>query len=134
MPGDVVMLRFSAEDYLAIKPPAEQAEELLDVLHLVVQADSKVSPEEEVVLEELTGMITQYVTGEVGGHEMLEIVIVPPSDDQLYAVESSLPGVVAKEARGGMVFSAGRFFSTRYAEAVWDKYIPPCLFTARVDG
>jgi len=47
-------------------------------------------------------MITQYVTGEVGEHEMLEIVIVPQSADQLYAVESILPGVVAKEARGGM--------------------------------
>ena len=134
VPGDVVMLRFSVEDYLAIKPPVEQAEELLDVLHLFFQADVKVSPEEEVVLEELTGMITQYVTGEVGEHEMFEVVIVPQGDDQLYAVESILPGVVAKEARGGMVFSAGRFFSTRYAEAVCDKYIALGLFTARVDA
>jgi hypothetical protein len=132
--GDIVTLRRSVEAYLAISPPPEQAEELLDVLHLFVQADAKVSPEEELVLEELAGMITQYVTGKVGEHDMFEVVIVPQNDEQLSAVQSILPGVVAKPARGGMVFSAGRFFSSRYAEAVCEKYIALGLFTARVDA
>ncbi len=67
--GDIVALRESVVAYLEVSPPPEQAEELLDVLHLFVQAD---------------------------------------------------------------VFSAGRFFSPRYAEAVCDKYIALGLFTATV--
>lgn len=132
--GDVVALRSSVEEYLTIGPPPEQAEELLDVLHLFVQADAQVSPEEELVLEELTGLITQYVTGSIGETDMHEVVIVPQNDDQISAVQSLLPGVSPKEARGGTVFSAGHFFSARYAEAVCEKYIALGLFTARVEA
>jgi len=132
--GDVIALRVSVEEYLGIAPPPEQAEELLDVLHLFVQADGHVSAEEELVLEELTGMITHYVGGSKGDREMFEVVIVPQNDGQLSAVSALLPGVEPKTARGGTVFSAGRFFSPRYAEAVCDKYIALGLFTTRVDA
>lgn len=131
--GDVVEIRRSVERYLAIRPPAEQAQELLDVLHLFVQADAKVTAEEELVLEELTGMISQYVSGTVGDRSMFEVVIVPQSDEQQGAVKELLPGVEPKVARGGTVFSAGHFFSSRYAEAVCEKYIALGLFTTRVD-
>jgi tellurite resistance protein len=125
-------LRVRVDEYLGIAPPKEQAEELLDVLHLFEQADGHVSAEEELVLEELTGMITHYVDGTTGDRGMFEVVIVPQNDEQLGAVRSLLRGVGAKVARGGTVFSAGRFFSPRYAEAVCDKYIALGLFTRRV--
>ena len=130
--GDVIALRVRVDEYLGIAPPKEQAEELLDVLHLFEQADGHVSAEEELVLEELTGMITHYVDGTTGDRGMFEVVIVPQNDEQLGAVRSLLRGVGAKVARGGTVFSAGRFFSPRYAEAVCDKYIALGLFTRRV--
>ena len=131
--GDIVALREHVVAYLQVSPPPEQAEELLDVLHLFVQADAHVSTEEELVLEELTGLITQYVSGSAGERTMYEVVIVPQSDEQIDAVRSLLPGVESKSARGGTVFSAGRFFSSRYAEAVCAKYIALGLFTATVD-
>lgn len=132
--GDIVGLRRSVEAYLRVSPPSEQAQELLDVLHLFVQADAHVSPEEEIVLEEITGMITAYVGSAAGSASMFEVVIVPQSDEQISAVQSLLPGVEPKPARGGTVFSAGHFFSPRYAEAVCDKYIQLGLFTAKVES
>lgn len=131
--GDVVALRGSVVDYLKVSPPADQATELLDVLNIFVRADDEVTAEEELVLEEITGMITEYVsdTGDGGAHE---VVIVPQNDDQMAAVMSLFPGLEAKTMRGGTVYSVGRFFSARYADVVCDKYISLGLFTARVEA
>jgi len=131
--GDVVGLRRSVEDYLKVSPPADQAMELLDVLRIFVRADGKVSREEELVLDEITGMITGYVSdaGEEGLHE---VVIVPQNDRQMEAVLALLPGIKAKTMRGGTVYSVGRYFSPRYADVVCEKYISLGLFTTRVEA
>lgn len=131
--GDVVALRKSVENYLKISPPADQATELLDVLHIFVKADGQVSDEEELVLEEVRGMITGYVSAsdEQGRHE---VVIVPQNDDQMSAVLSLFPGIETKTMRGGTVYSVGHFFSQRYADVVCDKYISLGLFTTRVEA
>jgi len=131
--GDVVGLRSSVEDYLKVSPPADQAMELLDVLRIFVRADGKVSQEEELVLDEITGMITGYISaaGEEGTHE---VVIVPQNDRQMEAVLTLLPGIKAKTMRGGTVYSVGRYFSPRYADVVCEKYISLGLFTTRVEA
>jgi putative flippase GtrA len=132
--GDLIQLRRSVEEYLAVSPPAEQAQELLDVLHLFVQADEQVTHDEELVLEEIEGMIREYVGGGESAADMHEVVIVPQDESQLEAVRALLPGVEPKIVRGGRVFSVGRFFSPRYADMVSEKYINLGLFTARVQG
>jgi hypothetical protein len=131
--GDVIGLRRSVEDYLKVSPPADQAAELLDVLRVFVRADGHVSHEEELVLEEITGMITGYVSA-ADDEGLHEVIIVPQSDRQMDAVLALLPGITAKTMRGGTVYSVGRFFSARYADVVCDKYISLGLFTARVEG
>ena len=75
----------------------------------------------------------ELVSGSDGDPKMYEVVIVPQSEEQTEAVRSLLPGVASKSAPGGTVFSAGRFFSQRYVEAVCDKCIALGLFTAAVD-
>lgn len=133
--GDLLRLRGEVVDYLAAEPPAEQAAQLLDVLQLFVKADTKVTREEETALEELSALITGYV-GESDEEEptMHEVLIVPQSDRQFEAVRSLFPGIEVRTVRGGEVFSVGRFYSPRYAEAVCQKYIDLGLFTARVEG
>jgi hypothetical protein len=131
--GDVIGLRRSVEEYLRVSPPPEQASELLDVLHLFVMADGAVSAEEEMVLEEISGMVSGYVS-ESGEQGMHEVVIVPQNDSQMNAVVGLFPGITAKTMRGGRVYSVGRFFSPRYADVVCDKYISLGLFTTRVEG
>ncbi len=131
--ADLLQVRKSVEAYLAMSPPPEQASELVDVLQLFVQADEKVTQEEELMMEEITGMAAAYV-GEAGPRAMNEVVIVPQDAEQTEAVRSLLPGVEPKTARGGRVFMVGRFFSPRYAEMVCEKYIALGLFTARVEA
>jgi len=131
--GDLVRLRSGVVEYLAVEPPAEQAGHLLDVLQLFVKADAKVTREEEMALEELSALITGYVSEDEEAQEMHEVLIVPQSDRQFQAVRSLFPGTEVKAIRGGEVFSVGRFFSPRYAEAVCQKYIDLGLFTTRVE-
>ena len=85
------------------------------------------------MLEEITGMIGEYVDqdGSAASHE---VVIVPQNDEQLTAVTSLFPGSTPKVMRGGTVYSVGRFFSPKYAEAVCDRYIALGLFTTRVEA
>lgn len=132
--GDLMGLRDAVADYLAVRPPPEQAGELLDLLQVFVKADAKVTREEDMALEELSGLITAYVRDGDEPRQMHEVLIVPQSDPQFEAVRSLVPGTEVKTVRGGRVFSVGRFFSSRYAEAVCQKYIDLGLFTARVEG
>lgn len=130
--GDVLALRRSVEDYLQVSPPDDQAMELLDVLHIFVQADGRITSEEEMVLEEITGMISGYVSPE-GGGGLFEVVIVPQNEEQRTAATALFPGIEPKPMRGGVVYSVGHYFSPRYADVVCDKYIALGLFTTRVD-
>jgi hypothetical protein len=130
---DLLSLRDTVTAYLDVAPPEEQAQELVDLLHVFARADDEVSREEELALEEITGMVGQYV-GKNGAGVMHEVVIVPQDDSQTEAVRSLLPGVEPKVIQGGRVFSVGRFFSPRYADVVCEKYIALGLFTARVDS
>jgi hypothetical protein len=131
--GSLLEVREATIDYLGQRPPHEQAAQLLDVLRLFVKADEEVSREEEIVMEEVSGLIEQYVSADTLDHPMHEVLIVPQNDEQFEAVEALIPGAELKEKRGGKVFSVGSFFSDAYAEVVCEKYIALGLFTAQVE-
>lgn len=130
--ADILALRKCVTSYLQLAPPTEQATELLDALHQFVNADELVSEAEEVVMDEVTGMIMGYVTqsGDQAGHE---VVIVPQTDEQKERVLSLLPGIEPLSMRGGNVYTVGRFYSAKYADVICDKYITLGLFTARIE-
>jgi hypothetical protein len=132
--ADLLTLRQSMVDYLAIKPPREQAAQLLDLMRVFSEADARVTWQEELALDELGAMIRRYLGGASEDVVMHEVLIVPQSEAQFNAVRSLLPGREEKELRGGKVFSAGIYFSPRYAEIVCEKYIALGLFATRVDG
>jgi hypothetical protein len=129
--GDLLALRRSVEDYLALEPPHEQAGQLIDILQLLAGVDSVVSEEEDIALEETRGLLTRYL-GE-DEDSTFEVLIVPQSDAQISAVQELMPGLDLETRRGGRVFSVGHFFSRRYADVVCQRYIDLGLFTARVE-
>jgi hypothetical protein len=132
-PADLISLRKSIADYLKLHPPTRQVCHLSDVLHALVKSDARVTWQESVALEEADGMLQQYVAGEEeSAPAMHEVLIVPQSDTQIEAVRTLLPGKEEKLLRGGRVFSAGQFFSARYAEFVCQKYIGLGLFSTVV--
>jgi hypothetical protein len=132
-PPDLITLRKSIVDYLHLHPPATQVAHLRDILQALVESDSRVTWQESVALEEVDGLLNQYVAGEEeSGLARHEVLIVPQSEHQVEAVRSLLPGREEKLLRGGRVFSAGHFFSPRYAEFVCQKYIGLGLFSTVV--
>jgi hypothetical protein len=128
-PADLITLRKSINDYLNLHPPAKQVGHLRDVLQAMVESDARVTWQESVALEEIDGMLLKYMSGEDEHPEMHEVLIVPQSDAQVEAVRTLLPGRDEKRLRGGRVFSAGEYFSQRYAEYVCQKYIGLGLFS-----
>lgn len=130
--GNILAVRESVLAYLAIDPPFEQAAHLLDVLGLFIRADERIADEEDLVMEELSQLITRYVEQDTEERSMYEVLIVPQSDSQIEAVRTLIPGTEMKERRGGRVFSGGRFFSERYASVVCSRYIDLGIFTTHV--
>lgn len=130
--SDLLDIRKSLVDYIDIHPPAEQAAQLMDVMQLFVMADAKVTEDEEVALEEMTGIIQHYLEEDPSGKSMFEVLIVPQNDEQVEAVSQLIPGTQMRTLRGGRVFSVGKFFSASYAEVICQKYIQLGLFTTQV--
>jgi hypothetical protein len=133
--ADLITLRQSMVDYLAIRPPREQAAQLLDLMRVFAEADARVTWQEELALDELGAMIKRYLGDGASDNVLMhEVLIVPQSETQFNAVRSLLPGREEKVLRGGKVFSAGTYFSPRYAELVCEKYIALGLFATPVAG
>lgn len=130
--GDLLDIRKSVSAYIDLQPPREQATQLMDVMQLFVKADAKVTEEEEIALEELTGIIQHYIDEDPAEQSMFEVLIVPQTDAQVDAVNQLIPGTEMRTLRGGRVFSVGRFFSASYAEVICQKYIELGLFTTQV--
>lgn len=129
---DLMTLRDSVREYLKLEPPRKQAGQVLDLLHLLAEADERITWEESVALEEVDGMVQRYMADGEVEPDMHEVLIVPQSERQVEAVRTLLPGREEKVRRGGRVFSVGQYFSPRYAEVVSQKYITLGLFTAVV--
>lgn len=130
--ADLITLRKSLTDYLNLHPPATQVGHLRDVLRALAESDKRLTWQESVALEEIEGMLDQYVAGEAADPALHEVLIVPQSKRQDNAVRTLLPGREEKYVRGGRVYSAGQYFSPRYAEWVCQKYIELGLFSTVV--
>lgn len=130
--ADLITLRRSVKEYLKLRPPETQVGQLRDVLQLLAESDARVTWQESVALEEVNGMLAQYIAGAEAEFDMHEVLIVPQSEQQIEAVRTLLPGREEKVLRGGRVFSAGRFHSPRYAEFVCQRYIGLGLFSTVV--
>ncbi|MEO0562824.1 MAG: TerB family tellurite resistance protein, partial [Chloroflexota bacterium] len=117
-------------DYLAVEPPPEQAQQLVDLIALLVRADNEVTEREQLVLGELQGQVAAYCAEQL--HEdqyAYDVLIVPQSAKQREAVRELLPNAAPEERLGGVVFFVGRYYSQPFAEAVAEKYLALNLYT-----
>jgi len=113
-------LRAVLQQYLAKSPPAEQVSQLGDVLAMLVSIDDSVSPEEQMMMDELGGMISRYTTGaDAAAHH---VFIAPQSPAQEAALEQIMPGLQKQLRLGGEVLGVGSYYSRAYAEMVRDRY------------
>ncbi|MBT3208158.1 MAG: hypothetical protein HN704_04595 [Bacteroidetes bacterium] len=125
-----VNLRHSMENYLSISPPKSQVSQLADVLKLLVNVDNNVSEEEQLILDELNGLIANYVNDDLTCCRYF-VAIVPQNNKQ----EEEIPNLLSdqiftkKQVAGGYAFLSEAFFSQQYAEIVVEQYRAINLFS-----
>ena len=127
---NLLELKELVQSYLDEKPDVEVAQNLVDLINMMAEADDEVTEEEAMAVGEFTGMIAHYVSQEEGGSvDAYEVAIVPQNDEQSESVKELLMTKNAVKKRGGEVFIVGTFYSEDYASAVCDKYISLGLYT-----
>lgn len=121
-------LRKSMTDYLITSPPENQVSQLGDVLKLLVNADDQVTKEEELMLDELTGIIAGYLSGE-SDSPVYKVAVVPQNTEQETAIGTIIKDLHKTEIAGGYAYLSEPFYSERYAEVVCEKYRSLHVFT-----
>ena len=127
---NLVELKELVQSYLNEKPDIEVAQNLVDLINMMAEADDEVTEEESMSVGEFTGMIAHYVSQEEGGSiDAFEVVIVPQNEKQSKAVKDLIPNISPVKKQGGQIFIVGTFYSEEYANAVCGKYVSLGLFT-----
>ena len=127
---NLVEIKALVQSYLDEKPDVEVAQNLVDLINMMAEADDEVTDEEAMAVGEFTGMIGHYVSQEKGGSiDAFEVVIVPQNENQSTAVKERIPNIDSVKKQGGEIFIVGTFYSEDYAEAVCGKYISLGLLT-----
>ena len=127
---NLLELKDLVQSYLDEKPDVEVAQNLVDLINMMAEADDEVTDEEAMAVGEFTGMIAHYVSQEEGGSiDAFEVVIVPQNEEQSDAVKELIPNINSVKKQGGEIFIVGTFYSEDYASAICGKYISLGLFT-----
>ena len=128
---DFVKLRRAVRQYLETSPPPGQVNQLGDVLTALVAIDDQTTGEEELMLDELRGMLTGYV--ERDAERMgWGVAIVPQDPEQDAAIATLLPEVGKRSVEGGSAYVLGPYHSARYADLIGDQYRSLSFFTTVV--
>ena len=113
-------LRDMVQDYLRLSPPREQAGNLGDVLLSLANIDGNVSADEQLIIDELSGLIGDYV-GKTENTGFL-VLIAPQSSAQESTLQEILKDCERMARLGGYVYVVGRYYSQAYAEMVCSWY------------
>ncbi len=105
-----IKTRDEVERYLKISPPAEQVAQLIDVLDALIIVDESISAEEELILEEVDGLLHSYVN-DSDVQAKFAVIVAPQNDDQDSAIATLLSNVEKTEVAGGSGYMIGSYYS-----------------------
>ncbi len=114
-------IRDCVKEYLDGFPPLPQAQQFLDVLKMLVKVDEEISQMEEMILEEIGGLIGNYVNNQQKT-ACFQVAIVPQSSEQEQAIQTLLPKATCENVAGGHAYIVGTFYSQGYAEIICNRY------------
>ena len=98
---NLVELKALVQSYLDEKPDVEVAQNLVDLINMMAEADDEVTDEEAMAVGEFTGMIGHYVSQEKGGSiDAFEVVIIPQNENQSNAVKELIPNIDSVKKQG----------------------------------
>lgn len=123
-----IRLRSSVNDYLDREPPVEQVAQFKDIVNELIKADSKVTKEEELISSEILGMIADYLSKEKS-RNIYQVIIVPQREEQEEIIKELQPESQRIQTAGGVAYSIGTYYSTKYAEMICKQNREHNLFT-----
>jgi len=86
-----IELRQNISGYLGLHPPRDQVAHLMDVIRSLVTIDKRPSEEEKFVLEEIEGMIGNFLNKHQHEQKVHSVIIVPQSAQQQDAFRTIRP-------------------------------------------
>lgn len=123
-----IELREKLSEYLSISPDSVQASQFLDILNSLVGADQNISGEEQFILNEIKGMIENYISGGES-KAVYNVIVVPQNREERVSIRALLPDVNPQTEWGGNVYCAGVYHSRPFAEMISEKYQGLNLFS-----
>lgn len=127
-PVSLVRTRDTVVRYLKTSPPSEQVVQLIDVLESLVNVDDKVSESEALILQEVNGLLANYV--EKGDEPATyTVVIAPQNEEHDVAISTLLPNARKIPVAGGSGYVVGSYHSQDYADMICDQYRALGFFT-----
>lgn len=114
-------LRKDLDEYLKLSPPDQQVSQLADIMQSLIKIDGDVSHQEELIVEELLGLINRYLDKHEEDNRYY-IAIVPQDTEQETAIKSLISDSVKKKVAGGMAYVNGPYFSRKYSEILSEQY------------
>lgn len=114
-------LRKDLEEYLTLSPPDQQVSQLADIMQTLIKIDGDVSKEEELIVEELLGLINGYLHDHEEDNRFY-IAIVPQDADQETAIKALISDTQRKKVAGGLAYVNGPYFSRKYSEILSEQY------------
>ncbi|MDW3196296.1 MAG: hypothetical protein R8G66_28240 [Cytophagales bacterium] len=114
-------LRKDVEEYLTLSPPDQQVSQLADIMQSLIKIDGDVSKEEELIVEELLGLINGYLDKHEEDNRFY-IAIVPQDTEQETAIKALISDTERKKVAGGLAYVNGPYFSRKYSEILSEQY------------
>lgn len=114
-------IKAAMRKYLETSPQKEQVQQLRDVFNLLVNIDEVVTEEEQMIMDELEGLIAQYIDQDIE-LESYRVAVVPQSQEQDDAVSKLLKDLQREKVAGGYAYLSEPYYSERYAEIISGQY------------
>lgn len=114
-------LRKDLDEYLKLSPPDQQVSQLADIMQSLIKIDGDVSHEEELIVEELLGLINRYLDKHEEDNRYY-IAIVPQDAEQETAIQALIADTKKKKVAGGLAYVNGPYFSRKYSEILSEQY------------
>jgi tellurite resistance protein len=120
--SDISKVRQAFLDYIHMEPPADQAKKVYDLMRFLIRADGVVTPDEQLVLQELGRVVRSYMADGYDAPTVYEVLVVPQKDDEIEAIAQIVGNPRVEQRAGGEAYVAGTYFSLLFAEEVCQRY------------
>ncbi|MEE8527082.1 MAG: hypothetical protein V3S70_00795 [Gammaproteobacteria bacterium] len=120
--ADIETVRKAFLEYLSHNPPKNQASKVFDLVRFLIQADKKVTHEEQLILDEISHVVKGYLDKDYKTAVTYEVLVVPQHAEERNEIVEMIGSTELKERAGGEAYVAGTYFSELFAHEMCKRY------------